>query len=138
MPSMMAFDAQTREKCVVERPRTNTPLQALVTMNDEQFVEAARKLAERILTSPASCDEDRIHYAFQLATSRPADKVRLQAIQNLINSMKQEFSQDIESAEALLKMGESKPDETLKTIELASWTMAASAILNLDETLTKE
>ncbi len=138
MPSMMAFDAPTREKCVVERPRTNTPLQALVTMNDEQFVEAARKLAERILTSPASCDEDRIHYAFQLATSRPADKVRLQAIQNLINSMKQEFSQDVESAEALLKMGESKPDETLKTIELASWTMAASAILNLDETLTKE
>jgi hypothetical protein len=64
--------------------------------------------------------------------------VRLQAIQNLVNSMKQEFSQDVESAEALLKMGESKPDETLKTIELASWTMAASAILNLDETLTKE
>ncbi len=138
MPSMMAFDAPTREKCVVQRPRTNTPLQALVTMNDEQFVEAARKMAERLLSMDHTCDSDRIDYAFQLATAKPADAVRTQAILELLETMKSDFEQDPDAARELLKMGESNWAESIDTTELAAWTMAASAILNLDETLTKE
>lgn len=138
MPSMMAFDAPTREKCVVQRPRTNTPLQALVTMNDEQFVEAARKLAERLLSREEITDHERIDFAFRLVTGKPADSVRMDAIQELVESMESEFLQDPEGATEFLKVGESEWNPSLTAPRLAAWTLAASAILNLDETLTRE
>ena len=73
---MLTFDVPTREKCVIQRQRTNTPLQALVTLNDVQFVEAARCFAERLLESEATSNDARLDLALVLATGRPADDVR--------------------------------------------------------------
>lgn len=136
-PAMMTFDVPTREKCVIQRQRTNTPLQALVTLNDDQYVEAARCFAERILES-AQVDTDRVSLAFELATGRSADKWRSDLLLELLREEKTRYSNDLESATALLTVGEAKRDKSLDPAEHAAWTIVASAILNLDETLNKE
>ena len=138
MPSMVAFDAPTREKCVIQRPRTNTPMQALVTMNDVQFVEAARVFAQRILNQGGADFDSQIDYAFLLATSRPADELRKRVFRNLYDSQLKEFSRDKKRAEDLLGFGETKRDESIDLAQHAAWTTVASAILNLDEVLSKE
>ena len=138
MPSMVAFDAPTREKCVIQRPRTNTPMQALVTMNDVQFVEAARVFAQRILNQGGEDFDSQIDYAFLLATSRPADDLRKRTFRNLYDSQLKEFRGDKKRAEDLLKFGEVKRDMSVDLAKHAAWTTVASAILNLDEVLTKE
>jgi len=138
MPSMVAFDAPTREKCVIQRPRTNTPMQALVTMNDVQFVEAARVFAQRILNQGGVDFDSQLDYAFLLATSRPADELRKNVFRKLYNSQLKEFSRDKKRAEDLLKFGEAKRDESIDLAQHAAWTTVASAILNLDEVLSKE
>jgi hypothetical protein len=136
MPNMMAFDAPTREKCVIQRQVTNTPLQALVTMNDEQFVEAARLFAERIMTRGGDTFESRLHFAFLLATARPADSLRIEVLREFYDRQWNIYREQTERAKDLLKIGEFPYDEKLDAAELAAWTMTASAILNLDETLT--
>ena len=138
MPSMVAFDAPTREKCVIQRPRTNTPMQALVTMNDVQFVEAARVFAQRVLNQGGADFDSQLDYAFLLATSRPADELRKSIFRNLYDSQLKEFSRDKKRAEDLLKFGEAKRDKSVDLVQHAAWTTVASAILNLDEVLTKE
>ncbi len=138
MPSMVAFDAPTREKCVIQRPRTNTPMQALVTMNDVQFVEAARVFAQRILNQGGPDFDAQLDYAFLLATSRPADELRKRIFRNLYDTQLKEFSRDNKRAEDLLKFGEAKRDLSVDIAQHAAWTTVASAILNLDEVLTKE
>ena len=138
MPSMVAFDAPTREKCVIQRPRTNTPMQALVTMNDVQFVEAARVFAQRIIQKGGVDFDSQLDYAFLLATSRPADDLRKRVFRNLYNSQLEEFSSDKKRAEDLLKFGEAKRNGAIDLAQHAAWTTVASAILNLDEVLTKE
>jgi hypothetical protein len=135
---MVAFDAPTREKCVIPRPRTNTPMQALVTMNDVQFVEAARVFAQRILNQGGEDFDSQIDYAFLLATSRPADDLRKRTFRNLYDSQLKEFRADKKRAEDLLKFGEVKRDMSVDLAKHAAWTTVASAILNLDEVLTKE
>ena len=136
MPNMMAFDAPTREKCVIQRQVTNTPLQALVTMNDEQFVEASRLFAERIIQEGGGDFESRLDYAFMLATARPADALRRQVLKKLYDRQHKIFESNPERAEALLKVGDYPRAIKLDEAELASWTMIASAIFNLDESLT--
>ena len=136
MPNMMAFDAPTREKCVIQRQVTNTPLQALVTMNDEQFVEAARLFAERVMTEGGDTFESRLNFAFQLATARPADTLRIEVLKTFYNRQWNIYRDQTERAKDLLKIGDFPYDEKLDAAELAAWTMTASAILNLDETLT--
>ncbi len=138
MPNMMAFDAPTREKCVIQRPLTNTPMQALVTMNDVQFVEAARVFAQRVLQKGGADFDSQLDYAFMLTTARPADELRKRVFRNLYDSQLKEFSTDATRAGELLNFGETKRDESLNLAQHAAWTTVASAIFNLDEVITKE
>ena len=138
MPNMMAFDAPTREKCVIQRPLTNTPMQALVTMNDVQFVEAARVFAQRVLQKGGADFDSQLDYAFMLTTARPADELRKRVFRNLYDSQLKEFSADATRAGELLNFGETKRDESLNLAQHAAWTTVASAIFNLDEVITKE
>jgi hypothetical protein len=135
---MRIFDAPTREKCIIQRQRTNTPLQALVTLNDTQFVEAARFFAERMLREGGDSPKDRVTYACRLATGRnPSDK----AANVLVKAYEQEldiFQKNPDRAKTLLAVGDKKRDASLDAAEHAAWTIVASMILNLDATLTKD
>jgi hypothetical protein len=136
-PSMTIFDAPTREKCSLKRSRTNTPLQALVTMNDPQFVEAARALAQAGLQDGGSSVEQQIVFIFRRAAGvRPTTGV--QAI--LMEAFQEElerFKTDADIANRFLSIGESKRDESLDAATHAAMTVVTSMILNLDETLTR-
>ena len=137
-PAMMIFDAPTREKCTMKRPRTNTPLQALVTLNDIQFVEAARCFAERIIKEGGDDAKSRIAFALQLATARYPSEEEIETMQMVLDDATKIYRDDAESAKSLISTGEAKRDETLDQTEHAAWTIVASAILNLDETLVRE
>jgi hypothetical protein len=137
-PSLLTFDAPSRETCTVRRARTNTPLQALVLLNDKQYVEAARQLAQRMLLEGGSTPADRIAHAFRLATSRRPTSDELAILTNIYQSQLLEFQADKESATKLLSYGDSKRNESLDAPDHAAWTMVANVILNLDETVTKE
>jgi hypothetical protein len=135
-PSMTIFDARTREKCVLFRSRTNTPLQALVTLNDVQFVEAARALAERSVKSSPSVD-NQIVTAFRLATGlRPRPAVQ-QILKHAYLEELAIFKEDVARAEKLISVGESKRDESIDAAVHAAMTVVTSMILNLDETLAR-
>lgn len=137
-PSMMAFDAPTREKCVVQRQRTNTPLQALVTLNDVQFVEAARLYARRVLEEGGLTFEEKLNYAFRLAVAREADTVRQQALRRLYERQRKYYAQHPDEAESLLRFGDYPAAPEMNAVEWAAWTTVTGAILNLDEFLTRE
>ena len=107
-------------------------------MNDVQFVEAARVFAQRVLNQGGADFDSQLDYAFLLATSRPADELRKSIFRNLYDSQLKEFSRDKKRAEDLLKFGEAKRDKSVDLVQHAAWTTVASAILNLDEVLTKE
>ena len=136
MPNMMIFDAPSREKCVVQRARTNTPLQALVTLNDPQFVEAARNLAARILKGESD-DGKRVDLAYRLCTSRPVSQREQAIVLELLKDQRQRFNDSPESAEQLLGVGESPRDSSIQPAEHAAWTVISQMIMNLDETLTR-
>jgi hypothetical protein len=136
-PSLVTFDAPDRETCVVRRARTNTPLQALVLMNDPTYVEAARKLAERMLTGGGATPEERIAFAFRLATARRPAEREVAVLKRVLEQQRAAFGQDEKAAAALVGVGEAPRPEQLDSRELAAWTLVASVILNLDETLTK-
>ena len=136
-PSMTIFDAPTREKCVVQRARTITPLQALVTLNDEQFVEASRHLAERMIKEGGSSFEERIQYAFKRCLSRPADKDEIAICREVYEAQLVSFEAEAESAAKYLGIGESVRDEGIAPTEHAAWTVIANMILNMDEVLTR-
>src|SRR5258706_1835256 len=135
-PTLSTFDAPDRETCTVRRPRTNTPLQALVLMNDPTYVEASRKLAERMMLE-AKSNKDRIALAFRLAMAREPKAAELSVLLKLHDEQAATYRANQEAALKLLCVGESKRNENLDSAELAAWTMVASAILNLDETVTK-
>ncbi len=136
-PTMSTFDAPDRETCTVRRPRTNTPLQALVLMNDPTYLEASRKLAERMMLETKS-DKERITFAYRLAMARDA-RIRQKPVccSNFTMSNWPGIGLIRLRRMKLLAIGESKRNETLDPAELAAWTMVASTILNLDETVTK-
>ncbi|HEV8544552.1 MAG TPA: PSD1 and planctomycete cytochrome C domain-containing protein [Verrucomicrobiae bacterium] len=129
-PNLLLFDAPTREYCVVRRPRTNTPLQALDLLNDPQFVEASRAFAARIVQCGARDNRRRIEYAFRLATARNPSSDEIQTLEDVLQIQRHAFEKDATAAEKLLINGSASP-------ELAAWTTVASMILNLDETVTK-
>jgi hypothetical protein len=135
-PTLTTFDAPDRETCTVRRARTNTPLQALVLMNDPTYLEASRKLAERLMLE-ASCVEERIRLAFRLATARLPKPAELAVLGKIFEKQLAVYHKDGDAALKLLSVGESKRNETLDVAELAAWTTVASVILNLDETVTK-
>ena len=136
-PSLTTFDAPDREKCTVNRDRTNTPLQALVLMNDPTYVEAARKLAERMMTEGGAAPAERVAFAFRLATARMPSENETKSLVTLFEKQRARFASAPEQATALLSIGESPRNEKLDAAELAAWTSVASTILNLDETVTK-
>ena len=136
-PAMVALDAPSRETCVVRRDRTNTPLAALALLNDTQFVEAARCLAQRVLRQADADPDAWITQAFQHATARRPDADELSVLRRVYAEQLTEFQADPEAARALIAVGESKPDEHLDPCQLAAMTMVANLILNLDETVTK-
>ncbi|MBC7928694.1 MAG: DUF1553 domain-containing protein, partial [Bryobacteraceae bacterium] len=138
-PAQLAtFDAPDREKCTARRTTTNTPLQALVLLNDPTYLEAARALAARALKIPAKKPADRAALIFQTATLRPASKDELSVLTRLAGDQAIYYKTHTSEAEALLKNGESPVPAGLLATDLATWTVVASAVLNLDETITKE
>ena len=137
-PSMATFDAPDRETCQVRRARTNTPLQALVLMNDVQFVEAARKFAERVLKEGGSNVQDQMGFAFRSVLTRRPNDFEMQSLINAFNEYAREFSTTPEAAVKLLSSGESPRDDQLDSNTLAAWTMITHLLLNLSETVTKE
>ena len=140
----MFFDNATRQTCTVKSFRTNTPLQALLTLNDVTFVEAARALAERVLTSDNAgaadntSDKNRIDAVFRRLLCRRATNDEKAILLAAIDRSRGEFRADPEAAGKLLAIGESKRNEQLDAIEHAAWTSLTLAVMNLDETLTKE
>ncbi len=135
--SLDIFNSPNREQCTVRRDRTNTPLQALVTLNDVQFVEAARRFAEHILKQGGSTDEQRLQWAARRLLSR---EFRTEELPVLIESLGQltAFYKDHPSEAAeLIKTGDSKPDASLDVTTLAAWTMLCNEMMNLDEVLNK-
>ena len=136
--SMATFDAPDREKCTARRALTNTPLQALVLMNDPTYVEASRALAQRTLLEGGRDEKQRVEYAFRLATARKPTGKEAGVLRHLLKARLSEFQKDRGSAMKLLGVGESARDTRLDPSELAAWTTVASAILNLDETITKQ
>jgi Protein of unknown function (DUF1553)/Protein of unknown function (DUF1549)/Concanavalin A-like lectin/glucanases superfamily/Planctomycete cytochrome C len=136
--SLITFDAPDREKCTARRSVTNTPLQALVLLNDPTYLEAARTLAQKVITDAPRDASRRIELAFRLATARTPTKEESTLLRTLAAREMAEYKAHPDRARQLLDIGESKPDAKLQHVELAAWTTVASAILNLDETITKE
>jgi hypothetical protein len=129
LPNMLAFDAGTRETCTVARSRTNTPLQALVLLNDVQFVEAARALAQAVHADPVAAE---IESAFLRLTGRPPRPEETRILEGLHASEMQRFKDQPEAAKQLIAHGESKPDPAIPADRLAASTSVCLAILNLD------
>jgi hypothetical protein len=137
-PSLITFDAPDREKCTAKRSVTNTPLQALVLMNDPTYVESARMLAQRMLDEEPKNVSRRIDLGFRLATGRRPTGQEARLLRTLETKELAEYKANPDRAKQLLSVGESKPDPKVQAAELAAWTTVASTILNLDETITKE
>ena len=137
-PALVTFDAPDREKCTARRSVTNTPLQALVLLNDPTYVEASRFLAARMLTQGGKTAAARIDYAFRLATGRAPDAQERAILLEQAQEAIANYSQHPDEAKELLAVGDSKSDPRLNPKELAAWTTVAGVILNLDETITKE
>jgi len=135
---MSTFDAPDREKCTARRATTNTPLQALVLMNDPTYIEASRVLAQRTLAEGGKDVNARIAYAFRAATARKPSVEEARVLRELLNQQLARYRRDNDAASKLLKIGESALDVKMDPSELAAWTMVTSTILNLDETVTKE
>jgi hypothetical protein len=137
-PEMITFDAPDREKCSARRTLTNTPLQALVLLNDTTYVEAARSLATRMLLEGGKTPTSRLAYGFRTATARHSTPRELAILKTALDAELLNYKRHEDKAEALLKNGESPLDPRLNKQELAAWTTVASMILNLDETITKQ
>jgi uncharacterized protein DUF1553/uncharacterized protein DUF1549/concanavalin A-like lectin/glucanase superfamily protein/cytochrome c len=136
--ALATFDAPDREKCVARRAVTNTPLQALVTLNDPTYIEAARAMATRTLRDGGRNLNGRITFVFRLALARRPSAQESKILRDLLSRQLINYRKNRKAAGELLQVGESKVDDKLDQPELAAWTMVASAILNLDETITKE
>ncbi|MCH1500314.1 MAG: DUF1553 domain-containing protein, partial [Akkermansiaceae bacterium] len=137
-PSFQIFDAPSREFCSVDRPRTNTPLQALVTLNDPTFVEAARVLGEKLAGTNGNV-ETRLRAAFRNILARAPSAAEIALLKRTHNEQLEHFRTDAKEGSApLAKTGASPSAEGVDTAEAAAWTVVAQILLNLDETLTRE
>jgi hypothetical protein len=134
-PGMTALDAPDRETCTVRRARTNTPMQALLLLNDPTYLEASRKLAERMMTA---APEERLARGFLLALARPPAEAERQVLENVYRKALARFRADPKAAARFLDVGRSPRAPGLDGAELAAWSTVASLVLNLDEAITKE
>ena len=137
-PQMLLFDAPGREICVVKRARTNTPLQALTLLNEVTHVEVARVLAEHMMTEGGATPGERITYAFRRATARKPGEAELKILTTGFEQRLARYQKNPDAARKLVAVGEAARNEKLDLAELAAYTMTASVIMNLDETITKE
>jgi hypothetical protein len=135
--SMEIFNAPNREFCVVRRERTNTPLQALVTLNDEQFVEAARRTAELALSQGGDAFDTRLQFMARRLLCRPLREEEVPVARQSFDALQNWYREHADDAGLLVNVGASKPDKSLDVRELAAWTMLANQLLNLDEVLNK-
>ena len=136
-PSLLAFDAPTREECAAERNRSNIPQQALVLLNDPTYVEASRSLAVRMLKEGGADTKSRLTWAWRQVLSRAPRPEEVKAIQPLLDKQLAEYRCNTAAAQALLKIGQSLPPQDADPAELAAWTNIARVILNLHETITR-
>ncbi len=136
-PAMSVFDAPDREVCQVRRSRTNTPLQAFVLLHDPQFVEAARKLAERMLHHAPESVEKQLEFGFLLCVGRPPTQAELQVASEAYHAEEQHFAKYPNLAQSLLNVGESPGDTSLSVEQLAAMTNVARLLMNLSEFVTK-
>ncbi|MEQ9408647.1 MAG: DUF1553 domain-containing protein [Fuerstiella sp.] len=136
-PGLEAFNAPSREVCTVRRERTNTPLQALVTLNDPQFVEAARVLAQNALLASDGDAGATVDFIFRRVVSRLPDEAERAVVLSDLAEYLAYYAAASEQARALVSVGESRPDQGLDIGELAAWTMVCNQLLNLDEALNK-
>jgi hypothetical protein len=136
-PSLAAFDAVSREECTVDRPRSNTPQQALVLLNDPTYVEAARALAGRILQQAGANTNDRLQFAFEQVLTRAPRPGEATVLTALLDKHLQQYQADKASAEKLLAVGDLQSPPDLDPAELAAWTAVARVLLNLHETITR-
>ena len=136
-PAMVSFDAPNREVCVARRSRTNTPLQALVLLNDPTYIEAARVFASDVLKSGGNDQLARLNYAYRKALARDIRPEEVPAMQELLELARSDFAEDANRIDAYLSVGTVGISGETPKLELAVWTVACSAILNLDETITK-
>ncbi|MCS7047539.1 MAG: DUF1553 domain-containing protein, partial [Gemmataceae bacterium] len=135
--SMDILNAPSREYCTVRRERTNTPLQALVTLNDPQFVEAARHLAQRALKEGGATDGERFDFIALRVLARPFRPEERRIVQASLDSLTKHYQAHPDEAAKLIRVGESRADATLSPPLLAAWTIVANQVLNLDEALNK-
>ncbi|HEY1378533.1 MAG TPA: DUF1553 domain-containing protein, partial [Gemmataceae bacterium] len=136
-PQMTVLDAPSREACRVRRERTDTPLQALMLMNETQYVESARALAERAMKAGGATPADRLAWMFRAATCRRPDAKEAAELLAAYRDLLTKYSGDADAAAKLIAVGESKADGALPPVELAAYTMVANLILNMNEVLTK-
>ncbi len=135
-PSLLAFDAPSREECTADRPRSNTPLQSLVLLNDPSYVEAARAFAELILRQTGSTHQ-RLDFAFQRALTRPIQDDEATVLGQLLKAHLAEYQASASAATEILTVGAKPAPNDLPTPELAAWTSVARTILNLHEVITR-
>jgi hypothetical protein len=135
---MLLFDSPTREVCTVKRSRSDTPLQALALLNEVTYVEASRKLAERMLTEGGATTAERITFGFRCVLARSPSRQELQVLQQGLEKHLADYKADGESAKKLMTEGDSKPNPKLDVQEVAAYTLTASVLMNLDEAITKE
>jgi len=135
-PSLLAFDAPSREECTAQRPRSNTPLQALALLNDPTYVEAARAFAARLMDAPGD-DRARAAHALAAATGRRALADELDALTALLAAHREHFAADRAATDALLAVGSAPRPADVDAAELAAWTSVARVVLNLHETITR-
>jgi Protein of unknown function (DUF1553)/Protein of unknown function (DUF1549)/Planctomycete cytochrome C len=136
-PSLLAFDAPSREECAADRSRSNIPQQALVLLNDPTYVEAARTLAARILQDGGSNTPNRLKWAWRQVLQREPGPDEMERLGELVEKHLKQYEADPKSAQALLKIGFQPPPAQLKPTELAAWTSVARVLLNLHETITR-
>lgn len=136
-PSLMAFDAPSREECTVNRDISNNPLQALVLLNDPTYVEAARVFAEHIVQNSDKSVEEGLKWTFQTALTRTPTQSEIKELSNLYAKQLERYSDDKEAAAKLIGLGENDPPDHLNTSELAAWTSIARVIFNLHEFITR-
>jgi hypothetical protein len=136
-PQMATLDAPSREACQVRRERTNTPLQALLLMNEPQFIEAARSLAERTLREGGSSVDDRLTFIYRLVIARSPNETEIAELRSALKDLTAHYSRDPNAAKQLLARGETAPAGRDQPALVAAWTMIANVVLNLDEAITK-
>ena len=135
-PNMQVFDAPSREVCVLKRPSTNTPLAALVLMNDPTFIETSRKLAERVL-SETKTNSIRVDSLYRLICGRKPNPIEHRLLLDTLNEMLIDFRADLDSAADLMTVGESDYDRSLDLADLAAFTSLANSVFCTDEAITR-